>query len=401
MQQHHLGLETRQQHRQGVVLAGVGGLFEIGAGLAELQGADRAGAGLQRVGGGDDGFHAAVDDALPDRRAGLQRTRAEQGQHVAGHRRIVADQASEHTQVRRRPGRRRVAGVQRVAPVVRRRRQPFRQHRLERVQLDRLGHVVIHAGVQAASCFTLHGVGGQRDDGQAGLARGGSRLADTHRGGQFVAVHLRHVQVGQQQVVVGAAGGVQGLLAVADDVGLEAEQRQLLAQHLLVDLVVLGDQDALAAVCRTRCVQRRRHRVRPLPAVGRLARIGAAGGQRHRAQEHGAAQALGVEADDVGRLAPRPAPPALPDEHVGRPWRRPRRPRRRPGGAGGPRGGDRIGGVGAAAGARSWQAATVASTASSASTTTTTHSPAPARASQAAAAARVGTRCTAAPAWAR
>jgi hypothetical protein len=62
-------------------------------------------------------------------------------------------------------------------------------------KVDRLGEVIGHAGRQAALPLLGHGVGGQPDHRQS--RRQG---ADPARG--LVAVHLRHLNVGQHQIEI-------------------------------------------------------------------------------------------------------------------------------------------------------------------------------------------------------
>ena len=81
--------------------------------------------------------------------------------------------------------------------------------------VDRLGHVVAGARVEALLPVALHGPRGHRDDGQAGEA---GHLADgRHR---RVAVHLRHHHVHQDEV--------DALVGVQDADALAAVRR---AQH--------------------------------------------------------------------------------------------------------------------------------------------------------------------------
>ena len=90
--------------------------------------------------------------------------------------------------------------------------------------------------------LALEGVGGQRDDRNAPLA--GFSGADGC--GQFIAVHFRHVQVGQQQRVVAALPAFERLAAVAGDICRVTEQTKLEQDHFLVGFVVFGYQDQAA-----------------------------------------------------------------------------------------------------------------------------------------------------------
>ena len=112
------------------------------------------------------------------------------------------------------------------------------------VRVDRLGDVVVHAGVDAAFAIAAHRVGGHRDDGQFTPVR---QAAD--RAGRRDAVHDRHLHVHEHDVVIvgrrlrhhverdGAVGG-----KFNNETGL-AEQ---FGGDLLVQIVVLDKQDAAA-----------------------------------------------------------------------------------------------------------------------------------------------------------
>ena len=77
---------------------------------------------------------------------------------------------------------------------------------------ERFGDVVVHAGGQALLAVALHGHRGLRDDDAPRSARFG--LAQG--GGGTEPVQTRHVAIHQDQVEVGAQGGLDGSLAIAD-----------------------------------------------------------------------------------------------------------------------------------------------------------------------------------------
>jgi hypothetical protein len=109
----------------------------------------------------------------------------------------------------------------------------------EDVEVDGLGHVGVHAGLQAAGLLFGHRVGGLADDGQA---RGDRADAP----GGLVAVHLRHLDIHQHHVEGGRAGGfyaLDGAFAVVDHLEPGAFALQDFLEHQLVHLVVLGGQD--------------------------------------------------------------------------------------------------------------------------------------------------------------
>jgi hypothetical protein len=84
------------------------------------------------------------------------------------------------------------------------------------------------------------------------------RLGGTDQSGQFVAVHLWHVEVGDEQGIIRTTPALEGLTPVGHDVGLEAEQGQLSAQDFLIDRVVFSDQDGLPARVTLEIVRRER-----------------------------------------------------------------------------------------------------------------------------------------------
>jgi len=103
--------------------------------------------------------------------------------------------------------------------------------------------MVQHAGLQAAHPFRGLGMGGQADDGQV-------RPDETNLAGQCVAVHHRHLDVGQHNVPCARAGCAHLFERQLPVVG-QGDVRTLFHQHVLnhhlVDLVVFGNEDAQAA----------------------------------------------------------------------------------------------------------------------------------------------------------
>ncbi|MNT11671.1 hypothetical protein D3C72_1465630 [compost metagenome] len=104
-------------------------------------------------------------------------------------------------------------------------------------QFNRLDQPRVHAGGHAACFLVAHGVGGNADDGLGVAAR-----AQFAR--EFVAVHLGHVDVGQQHVIGGHVPHRQRIRAIARHRDGAAQLFQLVAQRGLVDGVVLGHQHA-------------------------------------------------------------------------------------------------------------------------------------------------------------
>ena len=72
------------------------------------------------------------------------------------------------------------------------------------------------------------------------------RLGHTDLPRQFVAVHARHVDVGEHRRVaaVGCRPGFERLDTVIDRIGCDAEQFELPHQNLAVHRMIVGDQNA-------------------------------------------------------------------------------------------------------------------------------------------------------------
>src|SRR5581483_5891654 len=107
------------------------------------------------------------------------------------------------------------------------------------VELDRLGDVIVHAGVETEFAVALEGVGGDGDD--LGLAFG--RKAAANGAGGLEAVHLRHLHVHEHELVVAGGKDIEGLDAVGDGVGTVTEAFKEAKRDFLVHGVVLNDED--------------------------------------------------------------------------------------------------------------------------------------------------------------
>ena len=118
------------------------------------------------------------------------------------------------------------------------RRQPTLHLVLEANKLNRLCQVAVHLGGQYTLILTAQCVGGQCDDRKpvAGF------LAPNRRR-QLVAIHERHVQVGEQKRIAPIAPKIQRLGTIVGNLGGVAEYVQLLENNHLVHRIVLGDQD--------------------------------------------------------------------------------------------------------------------------------------------------------------
>jgi hypothetical protein len=61
--------------------------------------------------------------------------------------------------------------------------------------------------------------------------------------GEIVAVHLRHVQIRQQQCIVAALPALEGFATGRRNIRRVTEQIQLLANDFLIDLVIFSHQN--------------------------------------------------------------------------------------------------------------------------------------------------------------
>lgn len=174
-------------------------------------------------------LHAAVGGP----QAGLRIEAGHRGEAIAQRRGFVAAALADHGpgqlagKSRRRRDGGRGGGRGRCA------RQPAQQGGVQRLGIDRLGDMVVHARSEAGVAVFVEGV---RGHGQDRGGRVGRQRADPAR--RLQPVHHRHLDVHQDQVVGAVARHGEGGLA---DVG------QQFQRHLLVDGIVFGQQDAAAA----------------------------------------------------------------------------------------------------------------------------------------------------------
>ena len=109
-------------------------------------------------------------------------------------------------------------------------------------RFQRLGQVIIHAGLQTALAVTLHGVGRHSDDGCVGL-----RFAQPNGPSGFVAVQNRHLAVHQNHVnLCTGIKNLQGLTTITGQ-----QRRGTRAPHqrggdFLVNGIVLDDEHVQA-----------------------------------------------------------------------------------------------------------------------------------------------------------
>ena len=99
--------------------------------------------------------------------------------------------------------------------------------------------MVVHANGPALLAVVAHGIGAHGQDGQAVIDL---LPADGCCG--LIAVHDRHLQIHQDQIIAARLQHGQRLLAVLGQVNPEAFLRQQLRSHLLIDLVVLNQENA-------------------------------------------------------------------------------------------------------------------------------------------------------------
>ena len=108
----------------------------------------------------------------------------------------------------------------------------------------------VHAGGQIFINLVGERVGGQGDDRGALAVVAGLRRADLARG--VDAVHHRHLDIHQHQVVATGPPRLDRLLAVGDDVDVDAQRVHHRGQHLTVGGIVLGGQQAQVTVAGVR-----------------------------------------------------------------------------------------------------------------------------------------------------
>ena len=118
------------------------------------------------------------------------------------------------------------------------------------VRVDRLGLEVIHSGLEATPAILDHGAGGH---GNHTLACQRWRCPDLARG--LVAVHYGHLHVHQHDIEAFFGQLLQRLAPVAAKRHHHPALQEQFFDHLLVERIVLGHQDARAPQERTRAGQ--------------------------------------------------------------------------------------------------------------------------------------------------
>ena len=194
--------------------------------------------------------------------------------------------------------------------------RPLVEHGPQHVEHDGFGEIVVDAHAERALHVAGNGIGREGDH-RRPRPLGMSLLMATDRLAQRIAVHLRHVEVGQQQGIAAVLPALQTLHAVARDLGGPAEQRQLLQDHLLVDGIVLGHEDqspARARLLHGRCAALPRQARVPF-ALLRIVGV-ASGSHRDSGHKPPAANGRSIDAHHARPVGPRAAPLAARDRDV-------------------------------------------------------------------------------------
>ncbi len=129
--------------------------------------------------------------------------------------------------------------------LVSRKREPFFQHRFEVDQLHRLAQIIVHADCAAMLGFALERIGGEGDNRNMPPVL---LFFGADGGGQLVAIHLRHVQVAEDQRIVITVPALQCCIAVVGDICGEPEQRKL--RRITFWLVSLSSTTRISRPCR-------------------------------------------------------------------------------------------------------------------------------------------------------
>ncbi len=120
-------------------------------------------------------------------------------------------------------------------------RGPFFQRATQVLELHRFRDDMVHAHIEALLDVRFERVGGDGDD--CG-SRFTALLELPDFAHQVVAIHFRHANVGQKQVVATLLPTRQRALPIFRVICPVTENTELRRHQLLVDQVVLGDQDA-------------------------------------------------------------------------------------------------------------------------------------------------------------
>jgi hypothetical protein len=224
--------------RQRVALALPQAGFQYLRRLVHRNRRERPGHALQGVGQAERGVEVVARDGLGHRgRAG--RVLLHEGAEKADEQIVVAVQprergsdvhAPERRQRRRRHGRR--GGG--------RHPDPSGEHRLQPPGVDRLRHVIVHAGREAGDLLGSEGVARRRDDGD-----GPMRELPADGPGRLEAVHLGHLHVHKDRVepIGTPSHRVHGLAPVVRHLHHHPHALEHHLRHPLVEAAVLHDKD--------------------------------------------------------------------------------------------------------------------------------------------------------------
>ena len=134
-------------------------------------------------------------------------------------------------------------GVKQVQGLIRRRRMGCDNsinNLPQRIRLHRLGQKIVHAGGEASFAIGLAGARCECDDRQVLSAAAFMRA---NRSRHREAVHLRHMDVQQQQVECAPRGQRDRISTITGDVGAVTPLAEKLLQQNHIEFVVLSHQD--------------------------------------------------------------------------------------------------------------------------------------------------------------
>src|SRR5262249_22397321 len=121
-------------------------------------------------------------------------------------------------------------------------RQPAFQSCTQALDTDRLYQISVHAGVEATLFLPLHGVGSDRNNrGTDGAVFG---FGSAQPPCQLMAIHVRHMDVGEDGGISAARPCLQRVDAILYTVGGDPQQLELEHEHLAVHGMIFDHQDA-------------------------------------------------------------------------------------------------------------------------------------------------------------
>ena len=121
--------------------------------------------------------------------------------------------------------------------------QPQQDISVEGVRLERFADEVVHPGFFTGDTILVKGIGRHRQNRDVRLAGQGAN----HPGG-FEAVHLRHLDVHQHQVIALVTHLFHGLQTIPGHIGIQIDRQQEVQRNFAVDLLIIHQQDARTTV---------------------------------------------------------------------------------------------------------------------------------------------------------